>query len=429
MRIITGSTGIVHVTSNDDGCFNQAIFGEDSLIFKVGNELRATASDNNKIIIADGDILLQGRHARINPNATEEIEIDTGTAEYNRNDLIVARYTLDEITGVESIDLVVINGDETSGNPTDPEYTQGDIRTGATIADFPLYRVKVRGLNIQGIDLLANIVEPMDTRVTTAENNINATNAEVNSHSNQINDIKMLGWSVPAECPIQNYVDSNRVFHQRVGRVEISNCSIGLFNVTQGKLFRVTISDVKLSPSNTYIPQAYVNGYTAIDSNHRTDKSISQVVNLSSIDIIDNLYTDVISFKTAMQGFYLYYELATEITTPIDGNEKVEQINDQLKATNNNIENMKSITVARGLTYVSNDTIDCVVLLFGKRGNEAILTIVLKNGGNVSVIDYGGKGYITANNDANNKLNITLGAYTDCRLIVKESNIVFTQKV
>ena len=36
---------------------------------------------------------------------------------------------------------------------------------------------------------------------------------------------KMLGWTVPSECPVQNYVDSNGVFHQIVGRVDLGSLS------------------------------------------------------------------------------------------------------------------------------------------------------------------------------------------------------------
>ena len=39
---------------------------------------------------------------------------------------------------------------------------------------------------------------------------------------NQIEQ-KMLGWTVPSECPIQNYVDGDGVFHQRVGRVDLGS--------------------------------------------------------------------------------------------------------------------------------------------------------------------------------------------------------------
>lgn len=157
MRIITGSTGTTHVTSNDDGCYNQALWGKESIIFGVGEKLKATIIDNNTIEIADGDILLQGRHARINPNTTENVLINTGAVGVNRNDLIVARYTLDDSTGYEDISLVVIEGTESSGAAVDPEYTEGDIRTGAALVDFPLYRVKIEGINITDVELLAQV--------------------------------------------------------------------------------------------------------------------------------------------------------------------------------------------------------------------------------------------------------------------------------
>lgn len=48
--------------------------------------------------------------------------------------------------------------------------------------------------------------------------------AEENEQQNtEAMDLKMLGWSVPRECPIQNYVDSDCVFHQRVGRVDLGS--------------------------------------------------------------------------------------------------------------------------------------------------------------------------------------------------------------
>ena len=40
--------------------------------------------------------------------------------------------------------------------------------------------------------------------------------------SNNAYDLKMLGWTVPKECPVQNYVDEDGVFHQIVGRVDLS---------------------------------------------------------------------------------------------------------------------------------------------------------------------------------------------------------------
>lgn len=154
MKIITGSTGETHVTSNNDGELYQGIFGDGLVVLPNGNKLAATLVDNNTITIADGDLVLQGRHALIEPGTTETINISTGNVDMNRNDLIVARYSMDSDTGYESLGLVVIEGTPTSGSAADPAYTSGDIRTGASLVEVPLYRVKIQGVSITAIEPL-----------------------------------------------------------------------------------------------------------------------------------------------------------------------------------------------------------------------------------------------------------------------------------
>lgn len=151
MKIITGSTGTAHVTSNNDGEFNQSIWGNELVVFDNGEKLAASIADNNTITIADGDICLQGRHALIEPGTVEDVTIETGSVGMNRIDLIVAHYEIDTETGFESISLEVIKGNETAGTPTVPAYTEGDIRTGATVAEAPLYEVKIENVAISSV--------------------------------------------------------------------------------------------------------------------------------------------------------------------------------------------------------------------------------------------------------------------------------------
>lgn len=154
IRIITGATGTAHVTSADDGAINCGMMGDTSGVLKAGAKLEATIVDNNTIRISDGDIMMQGRVGRVEPNTTEDMTISTGTVGTYRKDLIVVRYQMDNNTGYESMNLVVIEGTETSGTATDPAYNEGVIRTGASIVDMPLYRVNLDGINITGIDKL-----------------------------------------------------------------------------------------------------------------------------------------------------------------------------------------------------------------------------------------------------------------------------------
>lgn len=142
----------------------------------------------------------------------------------------------------------------------------------------------------------------------------------------QIDDSKMLGWTVPTKCPIQNYVDVNGLFHQRVSRVNLGDLNWGYENGDGQNCFFANLPGAKGSSDwSTSKANAYCNMYTTENwYNTRTqddyDKTIA-VAPTGSASIRDANYTDTTAFKNAMQGVYLYYELAQEVQTSVDGNE------------------------------------------------------------------------------------------------------------
>lgn len=146
MKIVTGYTGTPHITSNDDQAKNQAIFGSGNSILNIGQTFALTINSATSVTIADGDGVMQGVHFRIEPGETETLTLTPGTPGYNRIDLVCARYTKDAVSGVEAVNLVVIEGDPTDGTPTEPTYTTGDILTGATVVDYPLHKVTFTGV-------------------------------------------------------------------------------------------------------------------------------------------------------------------------------------------------------------------------------------------------------------------------------------------
>lgn len=149
MHLVTGHGGQNHVTAADHGSLNAAILGNGEYVLGRGNKLAATVVSNNCIRIADGDILMQGRHIRLNEGAYVDLTIENGEQGKLRHDLIVCRYTMNSLTGVEEANLVVIKGTAVESNPQDPEYTSADIITDhAFQADMPLYRVPLDGLNV-----------------------------------------------------------------------------------------------------------------------------------------------------------------------------------------------------------------------------------------------------------------------------------------
>lgn len=155
LHLITGYKGEVHITAADDGAFNASIFGSSNYVLPKGNKFSAQIISNNRVRINDGDILLQGRHIRLNEGGYVDLDIDNGTNGKYRNDLIVCRYEKNSGTGVEEANLVVIKGTEAATNPSDPAFNDGDLLTDHDlIVDFPLYRVSLNGLNIEPLETL-----------------------------------------------------------------------------------------------------------------------------------------------------------------------------------------------------------------------------------------------------------------------------------
>lgn len=159
LKIVTGKTGTPHVTSADDRFRNAGIFGRGMYVLDTGNKLSATKTSSNTVKVRDGDLFINGTHARIAPSEDETVTIQGGTSGLNRIDLIVAQYR--RAGGVESVSLKVLQGVPTSGTPQQPQHYEGDILAGATTVDMPLYSVLVNGVDVQEPVQLFSIKKPL----------------------------------------------------------------------------------------------------------------------------------------------------------------------------------------------------------------------------------------------------------------------------
>ena len=157
-HLITGFAGEEHIMSEDQGSFNASFFGTGQYVMEAGNQLDASITSNNNVRILDGDILMYGRHIRIKPNTYEDVNISTGSAGFDRNDLIVCEYAKNTNTGIETATIKVLIGTEAESSPSDPEYVNGNIIEGATLNQMPLYRVKVRGVVLSEVEQLFDTI-------------------------------------------------------------------------------------------------------------------------------------------------------------------------------------------------------------------------------------------------------------------------------
>ena len=158
MEIITGYTGKPHVTAEQDRDVNEGIFDTGSFVLKTGSQLAAELVSNNEIKIRDGVLVIQGCTAVIKKNTYDPVTIANGSQGMKRIDLIVARYNKNEETKIEEVMLKVIQGTPNASTAAVPTYKTGDIQSGDLVADMPLYKVTLDGLNVTSVDKMFTVI-------------------------------------------------------------------------------------------------------------------------------------------------------------------------------------------------------------------------------------------------------------------------------
>ena len=186
MEIITGYTGKPHVTAEQDRDVNEGIFDTGSFVLKTGSQLAAELVSNNEIKIRDGVLVIQGCTAVIKKNTYDPVTIANGSQGMKRIDLIVARYNKNEETKIEEVTLKVIQGTPNASTAAVPTYKTGDIQSGDLVADTPLYKVTLDGLNVTSVDKMFTVIPTLpelssnlvniNSKITTTNANLTKTN-------------------------------------------------------------------------------------------------------------------------------------------------------------------------------------------------------------------------------------------------------------
>lgn len=135
-EIVDGATGTKHISSEDLACLNESVLGMKDCCFHWGDDFALTVVDNNHVTIGTGSGMVGAR--RFWNKAPVDLTISSGAQDRNRNDLVVARYAVTG-DGVESVNVVVLEGEPTTGTAEDPATTSNDV---------PLWRVPIAGITI-----------------------------------------------------------------------------------------------------------------------------------------------------------------------------------------------------------------------------------------------------------------------------------------
>ncbi len=143
--------GVAHITADQIRDHNIAMYGTGDYVLPVGDKFAYEIVNNNTINLSSGMVVMCGARAVTGYGKTEVLTIENGTSGYKRSDIIVAEYSKDNESLVESVTVKVVKG--TLGSDySDPELVTGDIRAGATKRQMALYRVKVNGLSIEAVE-------------------------------------------------------------------------------------------------------------------------------------------------------------------------------------------------------------------------------------------------------------------------------------
>lgn len=177
MQLIDGyNGGVAHISASMIRDHNLSLYGDNDCVLPVGNKFSYEVVDNNTIRISDGMAIIGGARATIEYGQTETAIIENGVSGYKRNDIIVIEYSKDNETLIESASVKVVKGSIGSSG-VDPTLVTGDVRAGATAKQMALYRVRINGLSIEGVDTLwDSAVFPVTaggTGATTASDAIN----------------------------------------------------------------------------------------------------------------------------------------------------------------------------------------------------------------------------------------------------------------
>jgi hypothetical protein len=147
-HVVTGHQGVAHVSAADAGLFNAGIAGSGKYVLFTGGRFSA-ATTSNTVTLQPGDLINQGRH--ISMQEVQSLTVENAPVGYTRKDRVVMRYNKDASTGVETADLLLVQGTPAQVNPESPEIVSGNIFNGALQDDFLLYGLTVGESGIQSI--------------------------------------------------------------------------------------------------------------------------------------------------------------------------------------------------------------------------------------------------------------------------------------
>lgn len=176
-----------HIFAEDDAAIFQSIFGEDG-VFAIGDRMKATVINNNQVRVGNGILCVGGHIGRTVYGDYSDMTIENGEISKNRNDIITAVFSTTGEKGIDEFKIEVKKG--TPGVVAeDPELTKENLYEGGKLREFPLWRVKLEGINIIGVEQMFKIIP----KIPDLEEKIELLNGKIDPPSDS--DIFLTGYA------------------------------------------------------------------------------------------------------------------------------------------------------------------------------------------------------------------------------------------
>ena len=159
MKIVSGRTGLPHVTSQQFRQMLEGIIGQGSYIITSGENLKPELSSNNLLKIRSGMMAHHGCISCVDIGTYDEVTLTNGSQGMKRIDLIVNRYTRNAETEVENCSWKVIQGTPVASNPAVPAYTSGNLQNGDLVDECPAFEVHYDGINVTEVKSLLSVTD------------------------------------------------------------------------------------------------------------------------------------------------------------------------------------------------------------------------------------------------------------------------------
>ena len=182
MKIVSGRTGLPHVTSQQFRQMLEGIIGQGSYIITSGENLKPELSSNNLLKIRSGMMAHHGCISCVDIGTYDEVTLTNGSQGMKRIDLIVNRYTRNAETEVENCSWKVIQGTPVASNPAVPAYTSGNLQNGDLVDECPAFEVHYDGINVTEVKSLLSVTDglsELSSNLTNANAKISALSTEL----------------------------------------------------------------------------------------------------------------------------------------------------------------------------------------------------------------------------------------------------------